>query len=331
MFHENRKPVLLFLALILLFFSGCAQQPKKPQLTRVNIAFQEWVGYGPFYLGEELGFFKNEGIDLAILDVQLDSSRRDAFQQGMLDCEAGTLDLLVSKAAQGVQISAVAELDYSFGSDGIVAAGKIKGLEDLKGRRVVLGRDDVGETFLSYLLNERGIAFNDLIILSEQPQNVARDFLDAKADACVTWEPHLSAALKRPGSHILATSREYPGIIIDTLNVRQDLIKDNPGLVKKLMRAWFKTLKFYQENPEGASQIIAKYYKITPREYRKQVEGLRWVGYEEQRKISAYDKWLKVFNTIAELKFLNKRITVKPIAGKFVDHSLLESLYENSR
>lgn len=153
--YKNRKPALLPLLLICLFFCGCLQQPKEPKLTRVNIAFQEWVGYGPFYLGWELGFFKQEGIDLAIIDEQLDSSRRDALKQEMLDCEAGTLDLLVSKVAQGVQISAVAELDYSFGSDGIVAVDKIKGLEDLKGKKVVLAIDDVERpSCLIYLIRE---------------------------------------------------------------------------------------------------------------------------------------------------------------------------------
>ncbi|MFH1075218.1 MAG: hypothetical protein V1752_09045, partial [Candidatus Firestonebacteria bacterium] len=84
------KKIAIFLFCIMLTatIAGCSQKPKV-KLTSVTIAFQEWVGYGPFYLAQEKGFCKEEGIELGFIDEQLDSARRDAFKQGMLDCEAG--------------------------------------------------------------------------------------------------------------------------------------------------------------------------------------------------------------------------------------------------
>ena len=150
-FRRNRIPALLFLLLILLTFFGCVPQEKKPDLISINIAFQQWVGYGLFYLAQEKGFCKEEGIDLVFVDEQLDSARRDAFKAGMLDCEGGTIDLLVSKSSQDTPIVAVMEIDQSFGGDAIVADKNIKKLEDLIGKRVAMSRDDVGETFVSVL------------------------------------------------------------------------------------------------------------------------------------------------------------------------------------
>jgi NitT/TauT family transport system substrate-binding protein len=331
MLRRDITYILLFFLPAIAFFPGCSKKPQEQELTSITIAFQEWVGYGLFYLAQEKGFCKEEGIEIVFIDEQLDSARRDALKQGMLDCEAGTLDLLISKAAQDTPIVGVMEIDRSFGGDGIVAAGDIKKLEDLIGKRVALARDDVGETFISTLFYQNGLSLNNVIIVPKLPEEVSQAFLNGEADACVTWEPQLTKALKRPGAHILTSSKEHTGIIIDTLNVRRDLAENNPGLVKRLMRSWFKALKFYKEHPNEASEIIAKHYKITPEQYRKQVEGLLWEDYEKQQGPSEYKEWVETFDVIAELKLSNGRISRKPDAPKFLNHTLLEKLYEDSK
>jgi NitT/TauT family transport system substrate-binding protein len=325
------KRLLLVLLFGISMIMGCAQRPQKPEPVRVTIAFQEWVGYGLFYLAKENGFLKEEGIELVFVDEQLDSARRDAFKQGMLDFEAGTLDLLVSKAAQDTPVVAVMEIDQSYGADGIVADGNIKTLEDLAGKKVVLARDDVGETFISTLFHNKGLSLNNVIMVPEQPEGVAQAFLKGGTDACVTWEPQLSQALQRPGAHLLATTREYPGIILDTLNVRKDFVENNSGVVKKIIRAWFRALKYYGEYPKEASEVIAKYYRIAPDQYRKQVEGLKWDDYEQQRSPSEIQEWIEAFDVIADLKLANNRISQKPDPLKFINRALLGDLYETRR
>ena len=329
--RNGRVCPLLFLLLLVLFSAGCGQKKPANRLPRLTIAFQEWVGYGLFYLANEKGFFKEEGIELIFINEQLDSARRDAFKQGMLDCEAGTLDLLVSKAAQNTPIVAVMELDRSCGSDGIVASENIGGLEDLIGKRVALARDNVSEMFISYLFHKNGLSLTNVFIVPVRPEKAAQAFLDGQANACVTWEPHLSQALQKPGAHLLASTREHPDIIVDTLNVRKDLIERNPGMVKSLMRGWFKALKFYREHPDAANEIIAPYYRITAGEYSKAVENLKWIGYEHQQAPAQYEKWLEIFNMVMELKQASGRIPKKPEASKFLDHTLMERLYENSQ
>ncbi len=329
---KTYKKNIYILVTLLFFLScvGCTARPKEVKLTRVNIAFQDWVGYGPLYLAEEKGFCKKEGIELVFIDEQLDSARGDAFNAGMLDCEAGTIDLLVAKRAQDIPVVAVLEIDYSFGGNGIVATKNIQKLEDLIGKKVVFSRDDVSETFISYLFYKSGLSLNDLIIVGRRPEEVAQAFLKGEADAVATWEPWLSSALELPDSHILVSSKDEPGIIIDTLNIREDILKNNPALVKGLMRCWFKAIEYYQENSQEASEIIARYYNLTPEEYRKQLEGLRWLAYAEQLSSERYDAQVDVFNTITEIKFTNGRISKKPDARSALNQELLKGLYENS-
>lgn len=311
-----------------LIFPGCALTPHNKPPERITIAMQEFVGYGLFYLARDKGFCTAEGVDLVFVNEQLDSARRDAFSHGMLDCEAGTLDLLISKRSQGVPVVAVMKLDRSYGADGLVAAEGIDTVRGLAGKKVALATGDVGETLLIYLLRKEGLPYNEITIVPKSPEDVAQAFLKGEADAAVTWEPQLSIALTRPGSRVIVTSKELPEIIVDTLNVREDFIKNNPRAVMGLMRAWFRALKYYREHPMEASEVIARYYKISAEEYRNIVGGLRWIDYPLQNIARAHPgDMAEVFNELAELKYLSGKIAKKPPVEGAVDTTLLEALY----
>jgi len=314
-----------------LLFPGCTRHSEQAETETVTIAFQQWVGYGPLYLAREKGFFREEGIELVFVDEQLDSARRDAFKQGILDCEAGTIDLLVSKRAQDTPVVAVLVIDHSLGSDGIVATKDIKTVEDLIGKKVAFARDNVGETFISYLFGKKGLSLDDITIVARKPEDAWLAFLNGQTDAAITWQPWLSKAAQRPGGHILISTIDEPDIIIDTLNVREDLVKNRPALVKKLMRVWFKAVNYYKERPIEASEIIAKYYDITAEQYREQITGLKWVDYEKQISADKTAVLIKTFNTIAEIKLASGRISNKPDADNAINTTLLGELYEDSQ
>ena len=46
---------------------------------------------------------------------------------------------------------------------------------------------------------------------------------------------------------------------------------------------------------------------------------------------SGHKEWVEAFDVIAELKLANGRIPRKPDAPKFLNHTLLEKLYEDSK
>lgn len=330
-FIKTKKQPLIFGGLLFLFLAGCAKVEKKPELETITLAFQPWVGYGLFFLADEKGFLGEEGIRIKFVDEPLDSARRDAFKQGMLDAEGGTIDLLVSKIAQDTPIVTVMGIDHSYGGDGIVVTEEIKIVKDLIGKRVALSRGNVGEMLLAYIFHKHGFSLNDVTIIPTGPQESWEAFVAGEADAVVTWNPFLSKALTRPGAHILTTTKEYPDVIVDMLNVHKNLVENKPELLKGLMRAWYKALDYYRKNPIEASEIIAIYYEISSQEYREQIEGLRWIDYEEACSGHGQERIKRAFRDIAEIKFKRKAISKIPKAEKAIDYYLWGELYENSQ
>jgi len=301
---------------------------------RLSIAFQSWVGYGPLYLAADKGFFAEEGLELVFVDEQLDAARRDAFNAGMLDAEVGTIGLLVSKRAVDTPVVGVAEIDLSLGGDAIVATQDIRSLADLAGRKVAFARDDVGETFLSYLLHEAGLSMDEVTVVPVSPDKAAQAFLGGKADAAVTWEPWVSRALARPGAHVLLSTKDKPGIIVDILTVREQIVRRQPELVRKLLRGWYRAVQYYKAHPEEAGRIIAPRFNLSPEEYRERVTGLYWPSYEEALKdFAGADRpggLHALFDTIAGIKHSAGRIPRRPEAAKALRPDVLEALYQSA-
>lgn len=328
-----KAPVKLFsvamAGIFLLVFNcaACAHKPAAKAPAQLTIAFQKFVGYGLIYLARDKGFLEDEGVELLFVDEQLDSARRDAFRQGMLDCELGTIDLLISKRAEGVPVVSVMAIDQSAGADGIAVAGDIHSVKELKGKRVAFARDDVGETFLSYVLENDGLSLEDVVVVPSAPNEVSKAFLDGSCDAAATWEPELSRSLKRPGSRLLVSSRETPGVIMDCLNVRKDTVINNPESVKALMRAWFRALEYYRSHPDEASALIAGYYGMSPEEYRSAVGGLEWIGYDRQDDPDEILPQLAAFDNIVAMKMKNRRIASRPLSSESIDSTLRKGLY----
>ena len=326
-----KRNVGLFFACLLVLSACGRKEPPGREPERVTIALQTWVGYGPLYLAAEKGFFAEEGLELVFVGEELDAARRDAFMAGMLDAEAATIDLLVAKRALGAPVVAVAETGLSLGGDAVVATADVRQLPDLVGKRVAFARDDVGETFLSVLFHRAGLSLDQITIVPRATDAVAQAFLDGAADAAVTWEPWVTRALAREGAHVLVSSRDEPGIIVDVLNVREDLVRNNPLLVKKLVRGWYKAVDYYGAHPAEASRIIAACYGLSPEEYRKQVAGMRWPACEEARAdFGTQEKpgrLFELFDMIALIKQKTGRIPARPEAAQALEPRILQTLH----
>jgi len=244
--------------------------------------------------------------------------------------EAATIDLLVNKRAVETPVVAVTVIDLSLGGDAVVVTKDIRHLRDLVGKKVAFARDNVGETFLSFLFHQAGLSFDQITIVPTGVADAAQVFLAKKADAAVTWEPWVTRALARPGAHVLVSSKDEPGIIVDVLNVREDLLRRKPQAIRALLRGWYRAVDYYQAHPDEASKIIAPHLKVTPEQYRKQIGGLHWPSRKEALEafgtVDRPGRLRQVFDTIALIKHKNGRIPSRPKAGPALKPEILRAL-----
>jgi NitT/TauT family transport system substrate-binding protein len=233
----------------------------------IKIGIDIWPGFAPFYVGVEKGFFKEEGIDVRPEIIIGTGERNAALTGNRVQGLCTTVDAFVAAAAQGVPLRIVSSVDESLGGDGLVANSEIKSIKDLVGKRIALQTGMPSHFFLLYLLEKEGIDPKKVEIVATEAPDAAAAFIAGKVDAAVTWEPWLSKAAARDHAHLLATSKEYPEILIDVLAINSDFANKHPDQVCAVLRGWFRSVAFCKSNPDEANRIMAKALNMSSDEF----------------------------------------------------------------
>ena len=249
-------------ALILLLVAalplGWRPVPAGAAAETLLIGHSTWVGYGPLFLARDKRFFDEAGVNVELKTFEDPKSRFFALISGKLDGIATTLDTASLYWTPEHPFQSVLGLDDSKGGDGIVAVDAIKSIKDLRKKRVAFNKGSVSHFFLSVLLRKNGMTEKDIQGIQMQQDDAGAAFVAHKVDAAVTWEPWLSRAKRTPGGHVLVDSSSTPGLIVDILLFRTDVIKNHPNAVKAAVAGWFKAVDYWQKSPDESDALMAK-------------------------------------------------------------------------
>src|SRR3990167_4482228 len=106
--------VIIGVLIIILIVAGIVFLVKNKKITSANtfkISVNSWVGYGPMYLAQDKGFFKDEGLDVQITNMEDTAQRKAAMIKGDVNALGDTVDLLVLSRAENVPSVTVLQVD----------------------------------------------------------------------------------------------------------------------------------------------------------------------------------------------------------------------------
>ena len=248
----------------------------------VVMGYSNWAGWWPWAVAEAEGLFEANGanVELKWFDSYLASM--EALAAGQLDANCQTLNDTISFAADAVNGEVVVLVnDNSAGNDKIIVSAEINSIEDLLGKKVAVEEGVVDDFLLALALKDAGYSRDDVEIVPLETGAAAAAFAAGQVDATGVFPPYWLTALKREGSKELLTSEAYPGAIPDLLVASQKLINERPEQVQALVDTWFATLKFMEENPDRANEIIADRAGVTVEELKLFEAGTRIFTLEE--------------------------------------------------
>jgi NitT/TauT family transport system substrate-binding protein len=224
----------------------------------MSIGLSTWVGYGPLYIAEAKGFFKDEGIEVEIVKMEDPKTRMPALIAGRISLAATTIDTVLNFYSADHPLTYVFALDDSSGGDGIVATSAVKTVADLKGKKVGYAEGSVSQFFLAVLLKEAGLTLKDVDTQNMTAGDAGAAFVAGRLDAAVTWEPWLTRGKQAKDSHLLVDSSTTPGLITDIITTTDSYAKEHSDDLKKLYAAWVKAVEWQKANPDEADAIMAK-------------------------------------------------------------------------
>lgn len=283
--------------------------PSPSEIAAVRLGFSAWPGWFPWQVaGEKRLFDKNQvTVQLAWYDGYLDSIK--ALKANQLDANTQTLNDTISSIADGAEQVIVLVNDNSTGNDQIIVRKEIGTIADLKGKKVAVEPGTVDHFLLLLGLKKAGIAQSDIDFQPMETGAAAAAFVAGKVDAVGVFAPFTTQTLKRSGSKVLFTSKDFPGAIPDHLVFSRKFVTDHADKVQAIVNTWFDTLKFIQRDRPEAYTIMARRAGVSLAEYQEYDAGTRIFTLEEN---------LKAFAPGTEMASL-------PYAAKEISKFLLES------
>ena len=212
------------------------------------------------------------------------AERNSALKAGRIDALAAPVDYFVLSAGNNLTATVAMAIDESNGADGIVATSDVKTVADLRGKRVAFQRGLPSEFFLRALLQQNGLTLADLKPIDMETAQAGAAFISKQVDAAVIWEPWLSKASQEGHGHILASSKDYPNLIVDCLGFNPEVVSRSPQDVQAIVNAVLRAIAYVKSNPGDANAIMAPNFQVDATKLGQILTGINFCDLQRNRK-----------------------------------------------
>ncbi len=307
--------ILALLLIATMAVSACVPKVTKP--VKIRIGTQPWIGYGPWWIAQEKGMFAAHNLEVELVEFVQDTEVNAAFASGEMDAANLATHTAIKLFANGVDLKVILLEDASYEADAIMAGADVQSIADLAGKSVAYEEGSTSDLLLNYALSQSGMSLDDISPAPMPASDAGSALIAGQVAAAVTYEPYISAALaENSGLHVLYTAGERPGLISDVFVISGKFAKENPQVVKDLLKIWDEAIAFYKSNPDEAKEIIANAVGSAPEELTTAFDGVQFYDLAENRSqltgdfaatikdVANVSMSIGLFNSIPDLKAL---------------------------
>ena len=238
-------------------------------LTPVTIGTQAIVDSAPLYLGVDQGFFEEEGIDLSIEVSGGGAVVVPSVVSGEFEFGRGNVLSTMVALEKGLPLRCITNANSTAGNPdfgAVVVRGDspLQSMADLSGKTVSVNTlNNIGDTTIRSVVEEAG-GDPKAVNFIEVPFSDAPAALETgQVDAAWILDPFLTESVDA-GARVLSYnfSDFHPELDISCVFTSEQLLQEDPELVKSFQRAMNRSLEYSQENPDEVRRITGTYTKI---------------------------------------------------------------------
>jgi NitT/TauT family transport system substrate-binding protein len=294
-----------------------------------------WLGFAPVHVANDLGCFKEKGLEVEYKFEDDRSNVMAAYANGDIEVDMRTVGEHQGRprdaSTPGIIIGTI---DESTGGDGVITDGAVKTVADLKGRIVAAEPNIPARLLLQMELKKAGLTLKDLNIKDIATADTAAVFADSSIAAIASYEPFMSQALKvagRPEARVMFSSSDYRGIIIDVITARQDDLAANPQKYANFLDCVYKAVDYSKAEPDKYAEMAAAHYGLTPAEVKEILAtSLTYTNLEEAKtylgKKGERGTLHDIFDTVMQLNLENGAADNNLDSNQQIDNSVINTL-----
>jgi NitT/TauT family transport system substrate-binding protein len=255
---RSRRALLVAAGLVV---AGLAALPplRAAETAQVKVGIARTMSDVGYYVADAKGFFRDEGIEVAMTPFTSAAQMMAPLGIGDLDVGGGTVSAgFYNSVARGIATKIVADQSsmkpgYGYSSlmvrKDLVDSGRFKTLADLKGMKVAIGAPGTGTaSALNEALKRGGLKYSDVdVVYIGFPEHLPA-FLNKGIDAAMSNEPTMTLELEQNAAvRIVGNDVTYPDQQTAVVFYSERFIKDRRDVAERFMRAYIRGIRVYND------------------------------------------------------------------------------------
>jgi len=242
---------------VLCALPATAQDKMQLQLNWFHLA-----DHSPIYLAMKKGYYKEENIELTVLRGSGSADSAKKIDLGQADVGISDAPTVLTAISKGANLKMVAVVYDKAGNNVFFRkSANIKSPKDLAGKKIAVPPADSHRVLWPAFAATQGIDPNSVTMVNVKPEGkqaiVAAGEVDASFDLYTSyaiWEKVLG---KGEVGHLLWADYGLP-IYGHTYFVNNDLVKKNPKLIERFLRATHKGWRDAKANPAASIDAMVE-------------------------------------------------------------------------
>lgn len=280
------RRALIAVAVVASFLgAGTALQPvlaaEKPEVVRLGF----FGGPRPWIIGKAQGLFEKDlGTKVQWVQFPAGGAALSALAAGEIDISRLGSTPTVASIVRKLPIKMIAISGVIATSERLVAKEGIRGVADLKGKKVGYPPGSTGHYALMAALKVAGVPADQVTLLGLKPAEMLAAWQRNDIDAAYVWGPFSHQMEAQKGHHVMATADlQKDGYFVwNDYVVRTKFAEQYPEIVIQFLRTFEKTVEMYKRDTDAMVKLIAKHLEQDEAAVADTMAGLAFPSFEEQ-------------------------------------------------
>lgn len=256
-------------------------------------------GHLPMFVGVEKGLFKKHGLDLKLKVVNTGTDMVNAMTKREVQIGDMSVTTFLKARHAGSPFTVVGlimnDATTAFADSPLAIVARkdsgIRKVEDLKGKRIGLAKEQTSDEYFKMVMNRRQMNYGEMAIESIMaPPALVAAFAEGKVDAMVSWEPFNTMGLMRAADsyEVLRGGGHLSYMMVAT--VHDPLLKDDPKLIQSFVNGLAAASHYTRQHPGEAVEIFAKWVPNVNLEVaRKAIQHIRYDPRVSRASLQAFE------------------------------------------
>ncbi len=328
-FAARRRVLAAGPALLVAGLFGAAPAMAADQVV-MRINFTPWGMHAQYFGGKAQGIYANEGIDLEIRPPSGGQQNEVFIASGREHFGVANIDSFVKARASGVPIVAIM-IDQPDTPVAVITLKKsgIARPEQLKGKKLSWFQANV-RAQLDPLLKSGGLTRKDIEYVNVARGSEVQMLAAGQIDAIYGFSYGQALTLEQKGFPVNVMPLKNYGLnnYGTVIYTSEQLLKSNPDLVKRFLRATLKSLIWTRDHMQ---EVVAEVIKVSPdRDLKLETRKLAII-YDIYKSPEYGERfgWMTDARWKDTIEVFSEEISKKPAPQEMYTNKILESLDES--